>query len=96
MTNAERLGKILREARLRQGRTLADVAGDMEFSQVYLSHVERGKRPIVPEVLQRLSASLVLDDAKYQRAFRLLGRLPPDVERHFLSHPEHWPSRVPR
>jgi len=93
VTSAERLGKILREARLKSGRTLADVAGVMALSQVYLSHVERGKRPVTPETVQRLSVELALDDARYQRAFRLLGRLPPDVERHFLSHPEAWPAR---
>ena len=40
----EVVGRELREERHRQGRTLADVAGEAGVSTQYLSEVERGRK----------------------------------------------------
>jgi len=92
MNNKERLGRLLRKARTARDRTLVDVSASLELSFVYLSHVERGKRPVTPEKLDQIAQELKLSEADYRRAFFLLGRLPPRVEAHFLAHPESWPE----
>src|SRR3954447_5653588 len=53
-------GPALREAPLRQGRTLADVAGDAGVSTQYLSEVERGRKEPSSEVLGAIQGALGL------------------------------------
>ena len=54
-------GSVLRRVRLRQGRTLADVAGRAGVSTPYLSEVERGLKEASSEVLAALSGALQLE-----------------------------------
>jgi DNA-binding XRE family transcriptional regulator len=56
----EVVGRELREERHRQGRTLADVAGDAGVSTQYLSEVERGLKEPSSEVLGAIQGALGL------------------------------------
>ena len=56
----EVVGRELREERHRQGRTLADVAGDAGVSTQYLSEVERGLKEPSSEILGAVSGALGL------------------------------------
>ncbi|MET1005898.1 MAG: helix-turn-helix transcriptional regulator [Propionibacteriaceae bacterium] len=53
-------GDVLRQARLTQGRTLADVAGEAQVSTPYLSEVERGLKEASSEVLAAICRALDL------------------------------------
>lgn len=54
-------GLILRRVRLRQGRTLAEVAREARVSTQYLSEVERGRKEASSEVLGAICAALDVD-----------------------------------
>ncbi len=54
------LGDILRQIRLRQRRTLKDVAQDAQVSMPYLSEVERGLKEASSEVLAAICQALDL------------------------------------
>jgi transcriptional regulator with XRE-family HTH domain len=54
-------GLLLRRARLRQGRTLADVAQRARVSTQYLSEVERGRKEASSEVLAAICGALEVD-----------------------------------
>nr|WP_117210666.1 helix-turn-helix transcriptional regulator [Allorhizocola rhizosphaerae] len=55
------LGEALRQERLEQGRTLADVAMAARISLPYLSEVERGRKEVSSEVLAALCDALGID-----------------------------------
>jgi transcriptional regulator with XRE-family HTH domain len=57
----EAAGRVLREERHRQERTLADVAGESGVSTQHLSEVERGRKEASSEVLEALGDALGLD-----------------------------------
>jgi len=52
------VGAILRRARLRQGRTLQEVAGTARMSTAYLSEVERGRKEASSEMLAAVCGAL--------------------------------------
>ncbi|GAA1711233.1 helix-turn-helix transcriptional regulator [Isoptericola hypogeus] len=52
------VGAILRRARLRQGRTLQEVASAARMSTAYLSEVERGRKEASSEVLAAVCTAL--------------------------------------
>jgi len=52
------VGAILRRARLGQGRTLQEVAGEARMSTAYLSEVERGRKEASSEMLAAVCAAL--------------------------------------
>ncbi len=54
------IGAVLRDERLEQGRTLADIAGDAAVSLPYLSEVERGRKEVSSEVLGSICDALDL------------------------------------
>ena len=56
----EVVGRELREERHRQGRTLADVAGEAGVSTQYISEVERGLKEPSSEVLGAIQGALGL------------------------------------
>lgn len=56
----EAAGQVIREERSRQGRTLADVAGDAGVSTQYLSEIERGRKEPSSEVLEAVGGALGL------------------------------------
>jgi transcriptional regulator with XRE-family HTH domain len=55
------LGEVLRQARLEQGRTLADVAQVAKVSMQYLSEIERGRKEASSEVLAAICDALETD-----------------------------------
>jgi transcriptional regulator with XRE-family HTH domain len=54
------IGRVLRAARLRQGRTLRDVAAAAGVSLPYLSEVERGRKEASSEILASICRALGL------------------------------------
>lgn len=55
------IGEVLRDERLRQERTLADVADDAAVSLPYLSEVERGRKEVSSDLLDAIVRSLGID-----------------------------------
>jgi transcriptional regulator with XRE-family HTH domain len=55
------VGSVLRRHRLRQDRTLAEVARDACVSMPYLSEVERGRKEASSEVLAAVCDALGID-----------------------------------
>ncbi|MCB0966484.1 MAG: helix-turn-helix transcriptional regulator [Ilumatobacter sp.] len=56
----EVIGDVLREERLDQERTLADVADDAHVSLPYLSEVERGRKEVSSDLLAAICDALDL------------------------------------
>lgn len=56
----EAAGRVIREERAHQERTLADVAGDAGVSTQYLSEIERGRKEPSSEVLEAVGGALGL------------------------------------
>jgi hypothetical protein len=54
------IGEVLREERLRQERTLAEVAEAAAVSLPYLSEVERGRKEVSSDLLWAISDALEL------------------------------------
>lgn len=54
----ELLGEVLREERVRQGRTLREVSLAARVSLGYLSEVERGQKEASSELLQSIAGAL--------------------------------------
>ena len=54
------IGDVLRDERLRQERTLGDVAEDASVSLPYLSEVERGRKEVSSDVLRSIGDALDL------------------------------------
>jgi transcriptional regulator with XRE-family HTH domain len=54
------IGSALRRARLRQGRTLREVAHTARVSMPYLSEVERGRKEVSSEILAAICLALGL------------------------------------
>ncbi|PRY02633.1 helix-turn-helix domain-containing protein [Allonocardiopsis opalescens] len=52
------LGDVLRQLRLRQGRTLREVSADARVSLGYLSEVERGQKEASSELLASICRAL--------------------------------------
>lgn len=77
------VGAVLRRARLRQGRTLRDVADRAQVSLPYLSEIERGRKEPSSEVLAAVCRALGL------HLVDLVGALHSD-----LSTP--WTAAAPR
>jgi transcriptional regulator with XRE-family HTH domain len=55
------LGRVLRRARLEQGRTLADVAAAAKVSLPYLSELERGRKEASSEILAAICDALRIE-----------------------------------
>lgn len=54
------IGEVLREERLRQGRTLREVADQAAVSLPYLSEIERGRKEVSSDLLAAVNRSLDL------------------------------------
>jgi transcriptional regulator with XRE-family HTH domain len=68
------LGDVLRQERLRQGRTLRDVSASAQVSLGYISEIERGQKEASSECLAAICSALevplsvVLADVSYEIA----------------------------
>lgn len=92
MRDKSDLGAHLRACRRTSELTLADVARALGVSVSYVSDVERDRRVLSRE---RLETYLVVcdvprKDARYVRAYQLLGQLPVAVEARVLKDPRKW------
>lgn len=54
----ESIGEVLRDTRLRQGRTLRQVSADARVSLGYLSEVERGQKEASSELISSICGAL--------------------------------------
>lgn len=54
------IGDVLREERLRQDRTLADVSKEASVSLPYLSEIERGRKEVSSDLLDAICDALEL------------------------------------
>ncbi len=52
------IGEVLREERVNQERTLADVASDAAISLPYLSEIERGRKEVSSDLLGAVCGAL--------------------------------------
>ena len=52
------LGEVLRDQRLRQGRTLRQISGQARVSLGYISEIERGQKEASSELLASICAAL--------------------------------------
>ena len=52
------LGEVLRDQRMRQGRTLRQVSGDARVSLGYISEIERGQKEASSELLASICSAL--------------------------------------
>ena len=52
------LGEVLRDQRMRQGRTLRQVSADARVSLGYISEIERGQKEASSELLASICAAL--------------------------------------
>ncbi|HKT01241.1 MAG TPA: helix-turn-helix transcriptional regulator, partial [Rugosimonospora sp.] len=77
------IGSALRRARLRQGRTLREVAHTARVSMPYLSEVERGRKEVSSEILAAICTALglhlgdLLDEVRADLPMPLGGPTPP-------------------
>jgi transcriptional regulator with XRE-family HTH domain len=54
----ERIGEVLREVRMRQGRTLRQISNEAQVSLGYISEIERGQKEPSSELLAAICAAL--------------------------------------
>jgi ribosome-binding protein aMBF1 (putative translation factor) len=52
------VGERIRRARVRRGMRQTQLANAVELSNSYLSHIEAGRRPAPPELLDRIAEAL--------------------------------------
>ncbi len=69
------LGEVLREERIRQGRTLRDVSKHAMVSLGYLSEVERGQKEASSELLGSICDALGVELAEILDEVSLMLRL---------------------
>jgi transcriptional regulator with XRE-family HTH domain len=54
----ERIGEVLREVRMRQGRTLRQISNEAQVSLGYISEIERGQKEPSSELLAAICSAL--------------------------------------
>lgn len=85
------LGEVLREYRLRQGRTLREVSSDARVSLGYLSEVERGQKEASSELLASICHAL---NVPMSHVLRLVANRIDLAQNRSLMHME-IPDEVP-
>jgi transcriptional regulator with XRE-family HTH domain len=81
---AESLGEVLRDARVKAGTTLRDLAKVLDLAPSYISDIENDRRVPSEDVLQRLAQELGLP---FDDLMALAGRVGDDAERYMKKHP---------
>ncbi len=104
------LGGVLRQQRLRQGRTLRDVSASAQVSLGYISEVERGQKEASSELLAAICSALevplsdVLREVSEQMAFEEAADFagvtrpdltPADLTPADLAHPDLTSANLP-
>ena len=94
------LGGVLRQQRLRQGRTLRDVSAAAQVSLGYISEVERGQKEASSELLAAICSALevplsdVLREVSEQMAFEEAADFA-EVARADLARADLTPADLP-
>jgi transcriptional regulator with XRE-family HTH domain len=78
------LGEILREARVKVGLTLRDLAKKLELAPSYISDIENDRRIPSEDVLRQFAQTLAL---KFDDLMAMAGRVGNDAERYLKKHP---------
>jgi len=78
------LGDFIREARVRQGKSLRELAKDLDVTPSYLSDIENDRRVPAEPVLRRIAQQLQLD---FNELMNLAGRFGDQVERYVKRQP---------
>lgn len=78
-------GRLLRELRQAQKRSLRATASELGLAASHLSRLERGERNPSPEMSQRIADYYGVPNEVIELAE---GRIPPDVARILSEHPE--------
>ncbi|MEN9948560.1 MAG: hypothetical protein RL106_1383 [Bacteroidota bacterium] len=65
----QNIGQIIKALRLKQGKTLREVAGFLEMDQAILSKMENGKRPISEKSIQLLATYFKEDGIELRKLF---------------------------
>lgn len=60
-------GKEMRKFRVDRCETLNDMAGKVRFTAPYLSAIERGRRDMPEDIIQRIKEAYALDDEQTAR-----------------------------
>lgn len=60
-------GKEMRKFRVDRCETLKDMAGKVGFTAPYLSSIERGRRDMPEDIIQRIKEAYALDDGQTAR-----------------------------
>jgi predicted nucleotidyltransferase len=63
------IGQIIKALRLKQGKTLREVAAFLEIDQAILSKMENGKRPISEKLIQLLATYFKEDGIELRKLF---------------------------
>ena len=80
----ETLGAYIRQARVRRGITLRQLAGQLGITPSYLSDIENDRRVPAQEVLEGISRSLRLD---LNELLARAGRLDPETQEYLKRSP---------
>ena len=86
---APEFGRRLAAYRAAAGRTLAEVSGAAGIARTYLCRVERGRCDAPSEAtIRRLLAAVAAPAGEYDALLLLAGKVPGDVQKIILAHPE--------
>lgn len=83
-TEAKTLGDRIREARIRQGKSLRQVAKDLGITPSYLSDIENDRRVPAEATLLKIAELLELD---FSDLMSLAGRFGEEAERYVRKQP---------
>lgn len=89
MADLQRLGAEVREARECRRLSLRALAAKLRLSPGYVSDIENGRRAPSQETLDALALTLGCT-AQRERWNALCGRLPDDLTKALIAHPERW------
>ena len=65
----QNIGQVMKALRLKQGKTLREVAAFLEIDQAILSKIENGKRPISEKLIQLLATYFKEDGVELRKLF---------------------------
>lgn len=82
--NSKTLGAVIRDARVKSGRSLREFAKLLEITPSYQSDIENDRRVPAEEVLKKTADLLSL---KFEELMALAGRIGEDAQRYLRRQP---------
>jgi transcriptional regulator with XRE-family HTH domain len=82
--NSKSLGTVIRDARVKSGRSLRELAKLMDITPSYQSDIENDRRVPAEDVLNKTADLLGL---KFEELMALAGRIGEDAERYLRRQP---------